>query len=119
VADPVRAVTRGWLLSAWRQNVVGRSATDVATDLGVARSALSNWESDRRQPDAPTVEQLDRLYGARGALVDLLAAAGTPVGLDPRRTWWHNYRPSGGPVWAWVRPLPGRRFVSARAICQP
>jgi len=84
VADPVRAVTTGWL-STWRQEVVGRSATDVATELRVARSALSNWESDRRQPDAPTVEQLDRLYGERGALVDLLAAVGTPAGLDPRR----------------------------------
>jgi len=115
----VPTVTTGWLLRTWRQNVVGRAATDVATDLGVARSALSNWESDRRHPDISTVEKLDRLYGARGTLVDLLAALGTPAGFDPRRTWWHNYSPLGGPVWAWARPVPGQTFLSVRASWGP
>jgi len=95
------------------------SPGDVATELGVARSALSNWESDCHQSDAATVEKLDRLYGARGALVDLVAAVGTPVGLDPRRTWWHNYQPSVGPVWAWVRPLPRQPASSSDHCASP
>jgi len=118
-AEPVRVVTTGWLLRTWRQEVVSRPATDVASDLGVARSALSNWESDRRQPDAVTLERLDRLYGARGTLVDLLAALGTPAALDPRRTWWHNFGLSGGPVWAWVRPGPNQTRLSMTVTWGP
>lgn len=60
--------------------------------------------------------RLDDLYGAKGALVDLAGALRTPEGLEPRLTWWHSFRPSGGPVWGWVRPGPGQRAVDVSAM---
>ena len=51
-----------------------------------------------------------------GALVDLATALHSPHALPPRTTWWHNFGPGGGPVWAWIRPAtPGvRTTISAR-----
>jgi len=106
----------GELLARWRVDVAGRRATDVAGALGVARSAISNWESARRSPSATTLADLDRVFAAGGALVDLATALHSPQALPPRTIWWHNFVPSGGPVWAWIRPAtPGlRTIITAR-----
>jgi len=98
------------LLVRWRNDVVNLPAVAVAASLGVARSALSNWESGRRSPDADALASLDRVFGAGGALVGIASAIGSPQGLPARTIWWHNFPASGGPVWAWVRPgAPGAR----------
>jgi len=40
---------------------------------------------------------------------------GTPKALPPRTTWTHNFSESGGPVWMWLRPVPGAGRVTAVA----
>lgn len=79
------------LLRTWWVEVSGLRASEVAKALGVARSALSNWESGLRAPSRALLARLDDLYGAGGALIDMVAALGTPRGLDPYLVWWHNF----------------------------
>ncbi|MBV2364412.1 Scr1 family TA system antitoxin-like transcriptional regulator [Streptomonospora nanhaiensis] len=72
------------------RNVRGLSQTQVARELGFVPSAVSNWESEnpkqkRSGPKRETIERLDALYDARGALVKLWEAHArngeTPVWL--------------------------------------
>ena len=53
--DGVRTLCARSLLGRCRFDVGGRRATDVAGALGVARSAISNWESARRSPSGTTL----------------------------------------------------------------
>lgn len=92
------------MLSLWRRKVACLSAATVAAALGVAGSALSNWEAGTRRPSRATIRALDEVYGAKGALADFTWALTTPAALAPVRRWRHNFVPAGGPVWAWMRP---------------
>ena len=110
-----------WLLRTWRKEVARLDAATVAERLeagarpgrSYSAEAIWSWERGERLPNdmRAVVVALDRLYGARGALACLAAAAGTPLGLPARRTWWHNFPTTGGPVWAWTRPGPGQSSV--------
>ena len=102
------------LLRVWRVEVAGVAASDVAATLGVARSAVANWESGLRAPSSQMLGALDSLYNAGGALVDLAGALGSPRGLQARSQWWHNYDARGGPVWAWARCDATTAFVRLR-----
>lgn len=101
----------GWLLRTWRIDVARLRASHVAAELGVTRSTVSNWESGLRSPDPAILVRLDQCYQAGHALSDLAAALTTPRGLDPRATWWHNFDPGSGPVWAWIRPGDHRHRI--------
>ena len=106
----------GEVLRRWRVDVAAMKATEAAAALGVGRSAISNWESGRRQPGPALIERLDRAYGAGGALADVAFALETPDALAPRPVWWHNCPPGGAPTWAWVRPHPGAEAPTATAF---
>lgn len=112
-------VGRPWLLRSWRVDVANMTGVDVAEALGVGRSTVANWEAGIRAPDAEALGALDRLYGAGGALVDLVAAMNTPQALEARGQWWHNYATGGGPVWAWARPGPGVGWLHLRVRWGP
>lgn len=99
----------GAVLTTWRAHA-GFDQQQVAARLQPASSvgALSTWERDRRRPSWERIAELDDVYGAGGALVDLAGALDSPVGLPSRRVWSHNFRSEPGPVWAWLRPeTPG------------
>lgn len=99
----------GAVLTTWRAHA-GFDQQQVAARLQPASSvgALSTWERDRRRPSWERIAELDDIYGAGGALVDLAGALDSPVGLPSRRVWSHNFRSEPGPVWAWLRPeTPG------------
>lgn len=102
------------LLARWRREVAHLPAEAVASSLGVAASALSNWETGKRRPSGTVIRMLDERYGAGGTLADLAWALTTPRALEPMRTWWHNFVPGGGPVWAWIRPAGSEASCNAR-----
>lgn len=41
----------------------GRTATDIAADLGISKQALSTWRTGMRMPKPPTVGALARYFG--------------------------------------------------------
>jgi transcriptional regulator with XRE-family HTH domain len=102
-----------WLLRTWRNDVAGLRQSAVVERLGIAKAALSMWESGTRRPGIADLRALDDCYGAAGALVDLALALGTPEGLPPRHVWAHNPQGPSAPHWAWLRPVPGRGRVEA------
>ena len=106
----------GILLRRWRTGVAGVTAVEVASALGVGRSAVSNWESSRRQPDFDQIAGLDTLYDAGGALIDVAFGLESPGALEPRRVWWHNCPPGGSATWAWIRPHPEAAAPRATAF---
>jgi hypothetical protein len=86
---------------------LGLLQVDVARKLFCDASLISKWEANRDVPRASQIS-LDTAYGAGGCLGDLLLAIGTPKTLPARHRWYHNFGPSGGPVWAWIRSMtPG------------
>ncbi|MFB9620888.1 helix-turn-helix domain-containing protein [Brooklawnia cerclae] len=109
----------GALLRAWRLHA-GWTQRHVADVTGATIPAVSSWESDTHRPPVEALETLDRVYGAGGALVDLVRALGTPVGYmaadsdnpgvcGPRRHWGAMHEGSAGFAWSWIRPAtPGR-----------
>lgn len=50
------------------RGAAGLSQRDVATELGVQRPTLSQWESDKHKPSVEHLSKLDELYGANGDL---------------------------------------------------
>jgi hypothetical protein len=103
---------RGWLLRIWRDQVAKMTQRQVAEAISTTKSVISMWESAERGLTSAHLSALDRCYGAGGALVDIAMAIGTPAGLAPRTTWFHNPQGPSGPVWAWCRPQRGRRHIS-------
>ena len=81
----------------------GLSQRTASERLFCNQSLLSKWERGSRRIPRSKHLALDELYGANGCLEDLLLAISTPVTLEPRHRWWHNYPPGGAPVWAWIR----------------
>lgn len=112
----VATLDLGLLLRRWRTGAGGVTAVEAASALDVGRSAVSNWESSRRQPDYDQIARLDALYGAGGALIDVAFGLESPAALDPRRAWWHNCPPGGAPAWAWIRPHPDASSPRATAF---
>jgi len=102
------------LLSRWRREEARLPARNVASTLGVAGSALSQWETGARRPNRKTLQALENLYRADGALVDVAWALTTPDALDPQTRWWHNFTVAGGPVWGWPRPA---RTADSKSSC--
>jgi len=75
VAERVRVVITGWILRGWRQTVV-TTLWRSAAKLGVARSALGDWKSSRRQPDTEFLVRVEsaihryfRCWSWLGALI--------------------------------------------------
>ncbi|TDP98175.1 helix-turn-helix transcriptional regulator [Labedaea rhizosphaerae] len=50
------------------REAAGLSQRAVATELGVQRPTLSQWETDKHKPSAEHLSRLDELYGAAGDL---------------------------------------------------
>lgn len=116
---PGTELTVGWLLRHWRTHVARRSASGVAAELGTVRAAVANWEAGRRVPDADRIHQIDRIYGAGGALAGLCRAVGTPSALDADSMWWHHFDHGRAPCWAWVRVPDGHPSVMVGARWGP
>jgi transcriptional regulator with XRE-family HTH domain len=57
----------GEMLKVYRERA-GFSRKGVAESIGCTISALSYWETGKRQPDADTFLSLMRLYNVRGVL---------------------------------------------------
>jgi len=105
-----------WLLRTWRSEVAGLTQAEAKEALYLAsRGSLSGWETGAKPVPIDRLRDIDRCYGAGGALVDVAMALGTPSALPARRTWTHNFSGSGGPVWMWLRPPPGAGEVVAAA----
>lgn len=104
--------TRAELLRWWRSDVARRSQRDLATSLGVARTAVSNWERGTRLASIDA-DRLDAALAGDGALRGLLWAVGTPWGLPPVRVWTNVYRGPSSPVWMWIRSDAPRVAVEA------
>src|SRR5262249_40066481 len=106
--------TVGDLLREWRLQM-GWAQEDAAKAVGVSRAAVTSWERGARQIPSDLLASLDYEYGARGALVDLARAIGSPEGFvssegpTPRRHWGFVLTTEPGPIWAWVRPRSGDR----------
>lgn len=104
-----------WLLRTWRA-VTGLTQKQVSVELfQSSHTTLSEWEGGTSPVPVERLRELDGVYAADGALVDLAMALGTPKALPPRTVWAHNYSESGGPVWMWLRPEPGAGRVRAVA----
>lgn len=113
---PSEPIELPWLLRTWRTEQAGLTQTQVSRRLFQAsHTSLCEWEGGTRPVPVERLRDLDRVYEADGALVDLGMALGTPKALPPRRTWTHNFSDSGGPVWMWLRPVPGTGGVTAVA----
>jgi transcriptional regulator with XRE-family HTH domain len=104
--------SRGGLLRWWRTEVAHLSQRALAERLGVARTAVTNWEHDVRLASID-IERIDSAMGGDGALADLLWAFGTPEGLEPGRVWTNVFRGPSCPVWMWIRGATGRVRVDA------
>jgi transcriptional regulator with XRE-family HTH domain len=94
----------GTILRTWRADVAHRGQADTARALNVTAQALNQWEHGVRAPTRTQLRQIDDLYTARGALLDLCLAVGTAAAFEPRLSWSHNFTEEAGPVWAWLRP---------------
>lgn len=90
----------------------GLSQRDLAAHLGVARTAVSNWERGARSASID-VDRLDAALAGDGALGGLAWAVGTPWGLPPARVWTNVYRGPSSPVWMWIRAEAPRIVVEA------
>jgi transcriptional regulator with XRE-family HTH domain len=55
-----------------RREAAGLTQGDVARQLGVKRPTLSQWESGRHRPSAEHLTRLEEIYGARGALAEIV-----------------------------------------------
>lgn len=108
-----RHAARAHLLRSWRTEVAGMGQAAAAAALGVSVPALSMWERGGRRVGAAHLQQMDALYGANGALVDLAWAIESPLGIPPRTMWAYNPQGPSRPHWAWIRPRPGCRAVEA------
>lgn len=105
-----------WLLRTWRTREAKVTQKGVSSQLfQSSHTTLCEWERGTRPVPVERLRELDTVYAAGGALVDLAMALGTPKALPPRRTWTHNFAESGGPVWMWLRPVPGTGRVAAVA----
>jgi hypothetical protein len=107
-SDPF-AAQRGTVLRVWREHAELLQAT-VARAAGLSDAALSAWERGERGVDLVkardprrAVRAIGERLGAPDALPALWAAVGSVTALPARSTWQHNFAPSGGPCWAWVR----------------
>ena len=105
-------VSAGSLLRVWRTRA-GLSQAAVAASLHTSIGALSMWESGARRINLAYLWELDVLYEADGALVDLVRAVDSTKGLAPRTRWAYNPQGPSRPHWAWMRPAPGRRRVDS------
>ena len=94
--------SRGDLLRWWRSEIAGLSQRQLAERLGVARTAVTNWEANSRMASIDA-ERIDVAMGADGVLAGWLWSFDTPEGLDPRRVWSYVYDGPSTPVWMWVR----------------
>jgi transcriptional regulator with XRE-family HTH domain len=61
-----------------RRTAAGLTQNAVADQLGVSRPTITQWERDVHRPSPEHIIELDRLYGARGALIRL-AEGGHPA----------------------------------------
>jgi hypothetical protein len=105
-----------WLLRTWRTRVAELTLKEVSSQLfQSSHTTLCEWEGGIRPVPVERLRELDGVYAAGGALVDLAMALGTPKALPPRTAWTHNFSESGGPVWMWLRPVPGAGQVTAVA----
>lgn len=104
--DATTPVALAWLVRHWRNDIASMTLRQLALTTGVAASAVANWEAGRRRPNLDMLSRIDIAFDAGGAFAALAAAVGTPGGLDPDSDWWHNY-PGAGPIWAWIRTVPG------------
>ncbi|XVV10835.1 helix-turn-helix domain-containing protein [Actinoplanes sp. CA-131856] len=97
------------------------SAADLARAMPVQPSAVSMWESGRRArrlgASVNTIRRIGERLGLdsrrQEALVGMWQAAGSVLAVAPRQAWTHNYQPPSGPVWLWLRAMPGRQPAAA------
>ncbi len=94
--------SRGDLLRWWRDKVAHISQRALADRLGVARTAVTNWEKGSRLASLD-VERIDQALDADGVLAGWLWAFDTPTGLAPRHIWSAVFRGPSTPVWMWIR----------------
>ena len=99
-----------WVLERWRATQSQWSAAQTAARIGISRQAWDQWEETGRVPHE-RVEDLDRAFGAEGALADLLWACSTPEAFSARTSWAHNVIHRGA-VWVWVRGASGEPVVA-------
>ena len=97
------------MLRWWRTDIAGLSQRELADRLGVARTAVTNWEKGSRMASIDA-ERIDDVLAAGGVLTGWLWSFGTPEGLQPRRIWSNAFRGGSTPVWMWIRS-PARRLV--------
>lgn len=105
ISEAVRAgASAGALLRRWRHEA-GVSQAQLAHRLSVAKSTVSQWESDLRSIGA-LPHDIDVALDADGAFTGMRWGLTSENALEPSRTWIHNLTGSGtGPVWAWLRHL--------------
>lgn len=97
----------GSLLRAWRIHE-GMTQDELAAQLFVTPASVSAWETGVRRIARHTLLRLDDEWDARGCLVDLVRAIGTPQGYpEPRRYWPHVFPQDSGPIWIWIRSPAG------------
>ncbi len=100
------------MLRWWRTEIADVSQREVADRLGVARTAVTNWETGSRMASIDA-ERIDEVLGADGVLAGWLWSFGTPVGLQQRRIWSNTFRGESTPVWMWIRSPSPRLVVEA------
>lgn len=84
----------------------GLSQKKLADRLGVARTAVTNWERGTRMASIE-IDRIDTGLDADGVLAGLLWAHGSPEALAPGRIWTNVYPGESTPVWMWLRsPSP-------------
>ncbi|MGI9597834.1 MAG: helix-turn-helix domain-containing protein [Acidimicrobiales bacterium] len=98
----LRWQSRGELLRWWRTDVAGLSQRQLAEELGVARTAVTNWERGSRMASIDA-DRIDEAMKADGVLAGWLWSFDTPAALDPRLVWSTVYPGASSPVWMWVR----------------
>ena len=104
--------SRGGLLRWWRTDVAGLSQRELASRLGVARTAVTNWEQDIRLASID-MDRIDEALEGDRALADLLWSFGTPEGIESAHVWTNVFRGPSRPVWMWIRSNATRLRVDA------
>ncbi|MGH1491645.1 MAG: helix-turn-helix transcriptional regulator [Acidimicrobiales bacterium] len=98
----LRWQNRGDLLRWWREDIAGISQRELADELGVARTAVTNWEQGSRMVSLD-FERVDQTLQADGVLAGLLWSFDTPSGMQARHVWSSVYPGASSPVWMWIR----------------
>jgi len=123
--DESEPLSPGRVLRVWRE-CTGLSAAELARGMHMQRTAISNWERNRRGRKAASLDNIKLMAAVLrerellraehvAALEGMWRTVSTVEVLPGRPVWFHNFPEPPGPVWVWLR---SKTAEEQRAVLQ-